>query len=75
MSVKEKLIYYNTPRTDAEEKIEQLRARHNLKMQRIVKELEKLNREKPVFNDYFMLSKQMSYIKVKTKNGFLAELE
>lgn len=32
MSVKEKLIYYNTPRTDAEEKIEQLRARHNLEI-------------------------------------------
>lgn len=32
MSIKEKLIYYNTPRTDAEEKIEQLRARHSLKV-------------------------------------------
>lgn len=32
MSVKKKLIYYNTPRTDAEEKIEQLRARHNLEI-------------------------------------------
>ncbi len=30
MSIQEKLVYYNTPRTDAEERIEQLRARNSL---------------------------------------------
>ena len=29
MTTEEKLLYYNTPRTDAEEQIERLRARHN----------------------------------------------
>ncbi len=29
MTMEEKLLYYNTPRTDAEEQIERLRARHN----------------------------------------------
>ena len=28
MTMEEKLLYYNTPRTDAEEQIERLRARH-----------------------------------------------
>ena len=29
MTMEEKLLYYNPPRTDAEEQIERLRARHN----------------------------------------------
>ncbi len=29
MSTEEKLLYYNTPRTNAEEQIEMLRAMHN----------------------------------------------
>lgn len=29
MTTEEKLLYYNTPRTDAEEQIERLRARHS----------------------------------------------
>ena len=29
MTTEEKLLYYNTPRTDAEEQIERLRAKHN----------------------------------------------
>lgn len=29
MTTEEKLLYYNTPRTDAEEQIEMLRARRN----------------------------------------------
>ena len=29
MTTEEKLLYYNTPRTDAEEQIERLRARKN----------------------------------------------
>ena len=29
MTTEEKLLYYNTPRTDAEKQIEWLRARHN----------------------------------------------
>ena len=29
MTMEEKLLYYNTPRTDAEEQIEMLRARRN----------------------------------------------
>ena len=31
MTVEEKLLYYNTPRTDAEEQIEQMRAKRNMK--------------------------------------------
>lgn len=29
MTTEEKLLYYNTPRTDAEKQIERLRARHD----------------------------------------------
>ena len=29
MTTEEKLLYYNTPRTDAEEQIERLRTRHS----------------------------------------------
>lgn len=32
MTVEEKLIYYNTPRTDAEEQIERIRAQRNMKV-------------------------------------------
>ena len=34
MTTKEKLLYYNTPRTDAEEQIERLRAMHNELMEK-----------------------------------------
>lgn len=31
MTVEEKLLYYNTPRTDAEEQIERIRAKRSIK--------------------------------------------
>ena len=35
MTVEEKLHYYNTPRTDAEEQIEQLRAKRNANLVKV----------------------------------------
>ena len=35
MTVEEKLLYYNTPRTDAEEQIEQLRAKRNANLVKV----------------------------------------
>ena len=32
MTVEEKLLYYNTPRSDAEDQIEKLRAKHLVKV-------------------------------------------
>lgn len=44
MTVEKKLLYYNTPRTDAEEQIERIRAQRNTKAQYFKNKLNDMRR-------------------------------